>query len=75
MDNGHVSRASELSTTMLQGTVPGGRRPGRQQRRWENNIEDWTGRKFADTQRLAKNREGWKNIVRNVSGAPTTNNS
>ena len=53
---GHVSRGEGLATTILQGTVPGGRRPGRQQKRWEDNIEEWTNMKFAQTQRLSKDR-------------------
>ena len=32
---GHVSRSSGLAKTILQGTVRGGRRRGRQKKRWE----------------------------------------
>ena len=35
---GHVSRSSGLARTILQGTVKGGRRQGRQRKRWEDNI-------------------------------------
>ena len=35
---GHVSRSSGLAKTILQGTMQGGRRRGRQRRRWEDNI-------------------------------------
>ena len=35
---GHVSRSSGLAKTILQGTVKGGRRQGRQRRRWEDNV-------------------------------------
>ena len=34
---GHVSRSSGLDKTILQGTVKGGRRQGRQKKRWEDN--------------------------------------
>ena len=44
---GHVSRSSGLAKTILQGTVKGGRRQGRQRTRWEDNIREWTGREFA----------------------------
>ena len=37
---GHVSRFSGLAKTILQGTVKGGRRQGRQRKRWEDNIRD-----------------------------------
>ena len=44
---GHVSRSSGLAKTILQGTVKGGRRQGRQRERWEDNIREWTGLGFA----------------------------
>ena len=40
---GHVSRSSGLARTILQSTVKGGRRQGRQKKRWEDNIREWTG--------------------------------
>ena len=33
---GHVSRSTGLAKTILQGTVKGGRRKGRQRKRWED---------------------------------------
>ena len=36
---GHVSRSSGLAKTILQGTVKGGRRQGRQRKRWEDNMD------------------------------------
>ena len=44
---GHVSRSSGLAKTILQGTVQGGRKRGRQKKHWENNISEWTGFKFS----------------------------
>ena len=44
---GHVSRSSGPAKTILQGTVKGGRRQGRQTKRWEDNIREWTGLEFA----------------------------
>ena len=40
---GHVFRSSGLAKTILQGTVKGGRRRGRQRKRWEDDISEWTG--------------------------------
>ena len=40
---GHVSHSVGLAKTILQGTVRGGRRQGRQRKRWEDNIGEWTG--------------------------------
>ena len=53
----HVSRSSGLAKTILQGTVKGGRRHGRQKKRWEDNIREWTGLEFAKSQRAMENRE------------------
>ena len=54
---GHVSRSSGLAKTILQSTVKGGRRQGRQRKRWEDNIREWAGLEFARSQRAAENRE------------------
>ena len=60
---GHVSRSSGLAKTILQGTVKGGRRQGRQGKRWEDNIREWTGLEFAKCQRVAENREQMEETV------------
>ena len=54
---GHVSRSSGLAKTILQVTVKGGRRQGRQRKRWEDNIREWTGLEFSKSQRALENRE------------------
>ena len=38
---GGVSCSSGLAKTILQGMVKGGRRQGRQKKRWEDNIREW----------------------------------
>ena len=45
---GHISRSSGMAKTILQGTVKGARRRGRQKKRWEDNIKEWTGMGFGD---------------------------
>ena len=70
---GHVTRSSGLAKTILQGTEKGGRRQGRQRKRWEDNIREWTGLEFSRSQRALENREkmektGWEIMC----GAPTT---
>ena len=67
---GHVSRSSGLSKTILQGTVKRGRRQGRQRKRWEDNIRDWTGLEFAKSQRAMENRDKWKKLVAKSSVVP-----
>ena len=54
---GHVSRSSGLAKTILQGTVKGARRQGRQKKRWKQNIQEWTGLEFAESQRAVENME------------------
>ena len=54
---GHVSRSSGLAKTILQGTVKGRRRQGRQKKCWEDKIRDWTGLEFAKSQRAVENTE------------------
>ena len=49
--------------SILQGTVKGGRRQGRQKKRWEHNIREWTGLEFGRSQRAVKNREKWRKLV------------
>ena len=49
---GHVSRSSGLAKTILQGTVEGGKRQGRQRKRWEDNISEWIGLELAKSQRV-----------------------
>ena len=69
---GHVSRSSGLAKTILQGTVKGKRKRGRQKKRWEDSIKEWTGiMDFASTTRAAeKNRSRWKGIVATLSVVP-----
>ena len=67
---GHVSGSSGLAKTILQGTVKGGRGQGRQRKRWEDNIREWTGLEFAKSQRAAENREKWRKLVATSSVVP-----
>ena len=61
-----------LAKTILQGTVKGGRRQGRQRKRWENNVREWTGLEFGKSQRAVENREMEKTGRKIICGAPTT---
>ena len=70
---GHVSRSSGLAKTILQGIVRGGRRQGRQRKRWEDNIREWTGLEFGKSQRAVENREKVeKTGCKIICGAPAT---
>ena len=59
----HVSRYSGLAKTILQGSVKRKRKRGRQKKRWEDNIKEWTRMDFPSSTRASENRPGWKGIV------------
>ena len=67
---GHVSRSSGLAKTIFQGTVKGRRRQGRQRKKWEDNIREWTGLEFAKSQRAVANKEKWRNWLQNHLWCP-----
>ena len=68
---GHVSCSSGLAKTILQGTVKGRRRrQGRQKKRWEDNIREWTGLESAKSQRAVENRGKWRKLVAKSSVVP-----
>ena len=67
---GHVSRSTGLAETILRGTVKRGRRQGRQRKRCEDNIGEWTGLEFVKSQRAVENREKWRKLVAKSSVVP-----
>ena len=67
---GYASRSSGLAKTILQGTVKGKRKRGRQKKRWEDHIIERTGMDFASSTRAAKSRTKWKGIFANSSVVP-----
>ena len=67
---GHVSLSSGLAKTILQGTVKGRRRQGRQRNKWKDNIREWTGLEFGKSQRAVENREKWRKLVTKSSVVP-----
>ena len=58
------------SGLILQGTVKGGRRQDRPKKRWEDNIREWTGLEFAQSQSAVGNREKWTKLVAKSSVVP-----
>ena len=67
--SGHVSCSSGQAETILQGTVKGGRKQGRQKKRWEDNRK-WTGQEFAKCHRAVGNRKKWRQLVVKSSVVP-----
>lgn len=64
---GHVIRHDSLSKTILQGTVEGSRRRGRQKKAWMDNIKEWTGYNGANLLRMAEERETWRVLANEAS--------
>ena len=54
----------------MQGTVTGGRRQGRQRKRWEDKLREWTGLEFAKSQRVVENGGKWRKLVAKSSVVP-----
>ena len=67
---GHVSRSSGLAKIILKGTMKGGRRQGRQRKRWEDNIREWTGLEFGKSQGAVENKGKWRKPVEKSSVVP-----
>ena len=59
-----------MAKTVLQGTVKGARKRGKQKKRWKDNIKEWTGMGFGDSLRGSKDREVWKDIFATSSVVP-----
>ena len=54
----------------MQSTVKGGRRQGRQRKKWEDNIREWTGLEFAKSPRAVENSKKWRKLVAKSSVVP-----
>ena len=52
----------------MQGTVKGGRRQGRQRKRWEDR--EWTGLEFGKSQLAVENGAKWRKLVAKSSVVP-----
>ena len=52
--------------------MKGGRRQGRQRKKWEDNIREWTGLEFGKSQRAVENGKIEKTGCKIICGAQTT---
>ena len=59
---GHVTRHDNLSKTIFQGTLEGGRRRGRQGKCWMDNVKEWTSLPMPELLTRASCRKDWKRI-------------
>ena len=65
-------KAKPKTKTFLQGTVPWTRNQGRPKKTWNINILEWTKMNETETLRTAKDRDQWKEIIRNINSASTS---
>ncbi len=59
-----MTRSDGLTKVIPQGTVEGRRRRSRPNKRWTDNITEWTGESFTETQAMAHNRQEWIELMR-----------
>ena len=55
--------APGLAKTVLQGTVQGARRRGRQRKIWEDNTKEGTGLEWNSILRRTENHKEWRKLV------------
>ena len=56
---GQITRSTGLAKMILQGTAQGGRRKGRQNKRWEDNISEWAGLGLGEALRKTEDTQVW----------------
>ena len=63
---GHTVRGSgsPLALDMIEGKVEGKRKPGRQKKKWFDNIKEWTGLNYFQAKRAAQDRQKWRKITK-----------
>ena len=59
---GHVTHHHSLSKTILQGTMEGGRRRGRQRKCWMNSIKEGTSLPVSELLTGVSYRKDWKRV-------------
>ena len=69
---GHVTRHDTLSRTILQGTVEGGRKRGRQRKSWSDNVKSWTEMTTPQLLTAAIDRPTWRRMSASSAQSPPT---
>ena len=59
---GHVTRHDSLCKTIMQGTVEGGRRRGRQRKSWSDNVKEWTELSMPELLTQSTDRPAWRRM-------------
>jgi len=56
-----------LEKEIMQGTMPGARRPGRPRTAWMDNIKTWTELPVEESIRMTEDGDKWRKYVRGVA--------
>ncbi|KAI8502778.1 hypothetical protein Bbelb_194800 [Branchiostoma belcheri] len=72
---GHLTHHNNLAKTILQGTLEGKRRRGRQKKVWLDNIKDWTSLTVPQLLTAAQDRRTWLHSCCKVCIVPPTTSS
>jgi len=65
---GHIMRKeNSIEKQIIQGAVEGSRGRGRPATAWTDGIKEWTERKMAKATSLARDREGWRALVKTTA--------
>ena len=67
---GHVVRARNLCTEILEGRIDRKKRRGRPMRRWTDDVKDWSNRSVAERSRLARDRQQCRLLVHEMISDP-----
>ena len=68
--SGYYFRNTAFLDHLARHSERGGKRRGRQWKRRDDNIREWTGLEFAKPQRAVENREKWRKLFAKSSVVP-----
>ena len=69
---GHVTRHNSLCKTIMQGTVEGGRRRGRQRKSWSDDVKTWTDLTMPELLTAVLDRPAWQKMSASCAQIPPT---